>query len=45
MDFHKEASTSFLAALKTMDKFGNGIRERNRKQQLVDLEKVAQVNI
>mmetsp|Transcript_7211 Transcript_7211/g.11179 ORF Transcript_7211/g.11179 Transcript_7211/m.11179 type:complete len:568 (-) Transcript_7211:1466-3169(-) len=45
MDFHKEASTSFLAALYTMDKFGNGIRERNRKQQLVDLENVAQVNI
>jgi hypothetical protein len=45
MDFHKEASTSFLAALETMDKFGNDIRERNRKQQLVDLENVAQVNI
>ena len=41
-DFNKYASASFHTALKQMDKFGSVIRRMNRKQQLVDLERVAQ---
>lgn len=41
-DFNKYASASFHTALKQMDKFGSVIRGMNRKQQLVDLERVAQ---
>ena len=44
-DFHEKASANFHAALQQMDKFGNAIREKNRKQQLADLERVAQVKI
>lgn len=43
LDFHEKASSNFHAALQLMDKFGNEIRERNRKEQLDDLERVAQV--
>mmetsp|Transcript_1674 Transcript_1674/g.2320 ORF Transcript_1674/g.2320 Transcript_1674/m.2320 type:complete len:573 (+) Transcript_1674:123-1841(+) len=45
MDFHEKASSNFHEALKVMDKFGNGMREMNRKQQLDDLKRVAQVNV
>ena len=41
-DFYDKASTNFHSALRYFDKFGSAIREKNRKQQLADLEMVAQ---
>jgi len=45
LDFHEKASSNFHQALKIMDNFGSDTRAKNRKQQLDDLERVAQVNI
>ncbi len=43
LNFHEKASSNFHAALKLMDKFGDEMRERNRKEQLDDLERVGQI--